>query len=364
MASSTLQQVVDSQLQELDLQAVERSLAGLESEVRRQLPSLDLRQLIFHGEGLDLGSLAASLWRYLLRELVFNFRLLGQLIILAILAALLQSLQKTFTEQDTVDVSLLCCLIVLLHIALQSFKIALATGSGAIETMTSMMYAVLPLLSTTLAAVGAVTSAALLHPLLMAVVGLVATAVKQIVFPLLLVGTVLGVAGNLFREFPIRRLADLVQKAGILFLGALFTVFIAIITVRGVLAPVTDGVTIRTARFLAGKAIPVIGSMFAQALDVVVGGSLLIKNALGMFGLAAIVVIVAFPLVKIAVLVLIYRFVTALVEPISDERLVAALSSCSSVLMLLFAAVTTVAVMFFLTITIMVGMGNVTAMLR
>lgn len=110
--------------------------------------------------------------------------------------------------------------------------------------------------------------------------------------------------------------------------------------------------------------VPVLGNTFAQALDVAVGGSLLIKNALGMFGLCVILIIVAFPLVKIVALLLIFRVVTALVEPISDARLVSAMTSCGNVLAIVFVAVMTVALMFFLTITVMVGMGNLTAIIR
>ena len=106
---------------------------------------------------------------------------------------------------------------------------------------------------------------------------------------------------------------------------------------------------------------PVLGNTFAQALDVAVGGSLLIKNALGMFGLCAILIIVTFPLVKIVALLLIFRVVTALVEQLV-MRLVSAMTSCEC-LSYRVCGSNDCGFDALLTITVMVGM-NLTATIR
>ncbi|NLJ24045.1 MAG: stage III sporulation protein AE [Firmicutes bacterium] len=361
---SPMEQVVKVQLEELDLKQLERTLSGLDADIQAQLPSLELGQLMRGGSGIEWGRLGRDLLAYLFREVVANSRLMVQLIVLAIVAAVLQNLQTAFVFSDTMDVSLASCLLLLIYIAVNSFQLAVAAGVGAIDTMTSLMYALLPLLSTTLAAVGGLTSAALMHPLLMTAVGMMGVLVQRVVFPLLQIAIVLAIVGNLFQGFPVRRLANLLERSGSLLLGTAFVAFAAMIIARGMLAPVADGVTIRAAKYLGGKIVPVLGNTFAQALDVAVGGSLLIKNALGMFGLCAILIIVTFPLVKIVALLLIFRVVTALVEPISDARLVSAMTSCGNVLAIVFVAVMTVALMLFLTITVMVGMGNLTATIR
>ncbi|NMB44975.1 MAG: stage III sporulation protein AE [Firmicutes bacterium] len=361
---SPIEKVVETQLGELDIADIERTLANLDADIQAQLPSLELSQMIFRGKGVEWGKLFPDLIRYLFREVVANSRLLGELVMLAIVAALLQNLQTAFLSSDTIDVSVACCLLILLYVALHSFQLAIAAGIGAIDSMTSLMYALLPLLSTTLAAVGGLTSAALMHPMLMAAVGMMGMLVQKVVFPLLQIAIVLGIVGNLFHGFPVKRLAALLERSGSLLLGTAFVAFAAMIIARGMLAPVVDGVTIRAAKYLGGKIMPVLGNTFAQALDVAVGGSLLIKNGLGVFGLSVILVIVAFPLVKIVALLFIYRLVTALIEPISDTRLVSAMASCGNILAIVFVAVMTVTLAFLLTITVMVGMGNLTAVLR
>jgi len=362
--NSILEKVVDAQLRELDTREIERTLAAVHGDVQAQLPSLDLREIILGSKGMDWGRLVQDLFNYLFREVVANFRLLTGLLVLAVIGALLQNLQVSFLSSDSIDVSVACCLLILLHLGLNSFQVAVAAGTGAIDAMMSFMYALLPLLSTTLAAVGGITSAALIHPILVVAVGAMGALVQKVIFPLLQVAGGLGLVGNLFHEFPVKRLAGLTERVAGLLLGTAFVAFAAMVTARGMLAPVADGVTMRAAKYLGGKIMPILGNTFSQALDVAVGGSLLIKNGLGVLGLSGILLLAAFPLIKILALVFIYRIVTAVIEPISDSRLISALTSCGNVLTVVFVAVLTTALIFFLTITLMVGMGNLTAVLR
>ena len=44
----------------------------------------------------------------------------------------------------------------------------------------------------------------------------------------------------------------------------------------------------RTAKFLSGTFIPVVGGMFADAVEVVIGSALILKNAVGLLGVLAI----------------------------------------------------------------------------
>ena len=99
-------------------------------------------------------------------------------------------------------------------------------------------------------------------------------------------------------------------------------------------------------------------------MDVIVGGSVLIKNALGVFGMGTIAVITAFPAVKIFSILAVFRLATALVEPITDPRLVQAMSGLANSISLLLAGLITAALMFFVGITVVVGVGNTAAVMR
>lgn len=362
-----LERVVQGQISRLDTRQIERVLTRLEADIQANLPSLNVRRMIFKDGGtlqIDVPALVSDLIRYFLREIVLNFRLLGQLLLLVFLCSALQHLQVTWERTCSVDLAAAVSFLVVLYMSLKSFQAAVAVGRETIERMVDFMQAIFPMLTALLAAAGAVTSATVLHPLLATAVVAVATVIKTLVFPMALVGLVLGVGGNLAKGFPGVTLADLANKAAVVLLGLLCTGFLGIVTVKGALAPLVDGVGLKTAKFLAGRFVPVIGGVFSGAVEVVAGGSVLIKSAVGVFGLFVVIVIASFSLLKLASILIIFRLAAALAEPVSDPRVVSALNQLANSLSVVLAAVGVTAVMFFVAISIVISLGNMAVMLQ
>jgi len=256
------------------------------------------------------------------------------------------------------------CFLILLFIGLQSFRSALVVATSAIDDMVSFMYALLPLMATLLASVGGITSAAIFHPVLVAVAGSIAGLVRYVLFPLIYLSAVLGLLTHFSPQLQISRLAAFARQASIILLSSFFVLFSGVMVVRGAIAPVADGVTLRAAKFLTKTFVPVIGGMFADAAEVVIGGSLLIKNGVGVFGLIVIFFLAVLPILKVWAIIFIYKFVGILTQPICDSRLVDALASLESSLTLILVAMATVALMFFLSITILIGFGNLAVIMR
>ena len=146
-------------------------------------------------------------------------------------------------------------------------------------------------------------------------------------------------------------------------LGLSFTLFIGALSLQGVGGAVADGITLRTAKYMTDAFIPVVGGMFADVLEAVVGGSLLLKNAVGLVGLIAIGFITLFPVLKIIAIVIIFKVSAALIQPLGDSNIADTIQSMSNSLIMVFASVATVA-MFFLAIIIIVTTANITVMLR
>ena len=77
-----------------------------------------------------------------------------------------------------------------------------------------------------------------------------------------------------------------------------------------------------------------------------------------------IVFIVAAPVLKVLAMVLIYKIVSAVLEPLCDRRVVQVLGTMEASLTLVLIALITVALMLFLAIVILVGIGNVAVLMR
>ena len=364
-AQELFQESIRAQLEELDLGQLLRFTETLEEGYRELVPSLHWRDLTAGATtSRSVGELLALLLQSFLGELSLSLALLRQLLVIGILAALLQRLSTSFGSKMVVDLAFAVCFFVLVLLGLQSFRLAAGIAQETVDTMVSFMHSLLPMLATLLVAVGGVTSAAVFHPLLWALVTTIASLVQHLLLPLILLSTAFSLVSSFSSEFAFPKLGGLLRQAVITILGVMFIVFSGFMVVRGAIAPITDGISLRTAKYLTKAFIPIAGGMFADSLEVVVGGSLLIKNAVGIFGLVMILCLTAAPLLKVLAMVFIYKLVGALLEPISDRRLLQALAVLQSSLVLVMIALGTAALMFFLAITILVGIGNLAVFMR
>ena len=298
------------------------------------------------------------------REIAASMPLLAQLIVLAITALVLQSLQEVFTDGSVAPLTQSIIYLALVAISLATFGGIMQQAKAAISTMTDFIYAILPLLSTLLAAMGGTAGVALVHPMMLAALALITTMIHTIVFPLIYITVILKMLSQISSRFNIGKMASLCRDISLGLLTISLAVFSGFLGIIGFAGASVDGLKLKAAKMAVGTFVPVIGRSLADAMDTVMSTALLLKSALGVLGVLVILFICAFPAMKILVMSLLYRLVGAVIQPLGEERLSEVLSGLSSALTLVFAAVGAVGLLFFFMIAILVMMGNVNMMLR
>lgn len=359
---------VDEQMELLDMSGVQDYISSLDGEIEQSLPGLNFRETVLKLVKREVewrpGEIFGSFLQYIFREVVANFALLGKLVILAVICAVLQNLTAAFDRGSTGQLTYMVTYLVLITIALGSFGFAVQAAREVVDNMVMFMQALLPLLLTLLVAVGGVASAAIFHPIVLVTVTTAGTLVKNVVLPLIFFAAVLDIVSHLSDRFQVSQLSGLMKTVAMGLLGLFSTVFLGVLSIQGVAGALGDSLAIRTAKFATDAFIPVVGGMFSDALEAVVSSSLLIKNAVGITGALAILLMLALPLLKIISLAFIYKLAGALIQPVGDNKLGECLNKLGNSLITIFAAVATVGLLFFFAITIVVGIGNFTVMLR
>lgn len=359
---------LSEQLEKLQLDDLEVFLKKVDGDLQEQLSGISLTRMlegIRKGEiDFDLTEIFKEFIKYFSREFLTHTVLLGKLIVLGAVLALLEHLQGAFEQNTVARLAHSVGLLSLLTVALSSFTLALSTGREAIGNMVGFMQSLIPVIMTLLAAVGNLTSVALMHPVIYLSLNILGTLTQNIVFPLIFCSAVLGIVSRLSERFQVSRLAELFRDGSVLLLGLFLTIFTGILAVQGVAGAVTDGVGLRTAKYLTGAFVPVVGSMLSDAVEAVVGCSLFIKNAVGVLGVLAIFFLCTIPVIKILAAAMVYRLAGALLQPVGARELSDSLHLLGNHLFLVFAVVAGVGVMFFMALGIIVGLGNLVVMLR
>lgn len=361
--------VIQAQSQQLDTRPLEEFLRETSRTWQGYGPDVSLRDFLSMYKGDNDGKFApgtimSGLLRYLLREVVGNAGLLLKVILLAMLAAILQNVQSAFESEAAGKLAHAVVYLALVGLAVTGFGLAVSTARQVMDVLSGFMLAMLPTLLTVLAGTGGVTSAALLHPLMVTFSTTMAKVMASVVFPLAFLSAMLEIVSGLNENFKLTHLAGLLRQGANYTLGLTFTIFLGVVSVKGMAGAAADGVTMKAARFAVSNFVPVVGKMFSDASDLIYGSSLLLKNALGMLGLAVVFFIVIFPLMKILSLVVIYQLAGALIQPVGAGAIAKMLGSMARSLQFVFATLAMVGLMFFLGIAVIVGAGNLTAMVR
>ena len=181
---------------------------------------------------------------------------------------------------------------------------------------------------------------------------------RNCLVPLLTFGAVLSVAGNINSKMQISNFTRVIRSISKWLMAAVITVFTGISAVYGFSAPALDAVSAKAVKFAVGSMVPVVGGFLSDSLETVISGTRLMKNAVGVSGIVIMCVICITPAVKIAVMQLMLKLTAALVEPLTDKRISKMLWDISEAIITVFAMVVMTAVLFVISIAIILAATN------
>ncbi|WP_172713593.1 stage III sporulation protein AE [Geobacillus sp. E263] len=366
-ASSPNDQLVQKQMEQLDISEIRQYWEDIVTKYGGFLPESQkgsIAEFLSGEKQLSLKEWLIAFGKFLFYELQANGKLLGTLILLTVFSMVLQSLQNAFEQQTVSKVAYAVVYMVLLIIALNSFRVAMDYALDAVQTMSHFMIAMIPLLLALLASSGGVISAAFFHPIILFLMNTTGTIVEYVTLPLLFLAALLSIVSTLTDHYKVTQLAELLTKVGIGILGVILTTFLGVMSVKGATSAIADGIALRTAKFVTGNFIPVVGKMFTDAADTVVTASMLLKNTVGIVGVAILFIIAAFPALKIFAIAFVYKISAAVMQPLGGGPVISCLSIMSKSIAYVFASLAIVSLMFFLSLTIIITAGNITMMVR
>lgn len=295
---------------------------------------------------------------YAFKEVAATLKLMTIVIIICIICALLNNLQKAFSNESLSSIAYFACYAMLIIVVSKSFYTGITIAKDTINQMADFMAALIPVLMMLLASVGGFTEATIMDPFIIGAINLSTRLFVSVIIPLILISFVLEFVNNISEDYKISKLTKLFSQAAIWMQGIIMTVFIGIVTIRGITSKTIDQVTAKTAKYAVDNFVPVVGKCLSDAISTVAGYSLLLKNAFSGLGLIIILVIVLFPIIKLLIISFMYKLTAALVEPISDSRLVNCITSAGNSMILLMSCLISVSTMFFIMISIIATAGK------
>ena len=307
--------------------------------------------LIQNKDAFSVTNMFAGLKDGIMAEMKGNLSVLGRLIAIAIIAAIFTNFATVFMDNQVAETGFYITYIVLFTIIITSFR---TVSSLTITTVDNVLTFVKMLVPTYFLAVTVSTGAAssvIFYEFTLIVISLVNTILIRLVVPAIYVYLIILLADNLSKEDKLSKLAKTLGTGIKWVIRSLVVLVIGFNAIQSLIAPVADGVK-RSLFVKMGGAIPGVGNLLSGVTETVLGASLLLKNAIGVAGLIAIILICAMPIVKLIIYYFIYRICESVVQPISDKRIMKCIGACSEAVSMMLQVVIVSAILFIISITI------------
>lgn len=318
-----------------------------------------IKNYITTGKGnLSFSKICDAVISLLFKEVKTVLSMCITIVVIGIICSLIKNLQSAFSSDSISEIAFYACYALMIIVLTRTFIISLDLAKDIITEISGFMSKLLPILVVILGVAGGFTESATMDPIVLGTTIIIPKIYLNIILPLILITFVLQFTNNISTEPKISNLCSLVKSAVLWIQGLILTVYIGLLTVRGITASTIDAVTLKTAKFTIDNFIPIVGKTFSDAITSVAGYSLIIKNAIGSVGLIVLILIIIYPIIKIFLSSIILKISSSLLEPIADKRITKAVFSAGDSLVLILSSVLCVSLMFFVLIAMMVSAGK------
>ena len=182
--------------------------------------------------------------------------------------------------------------------------------------------------------------------------------VQTIIVPAFIATIVFSVVGNISKNVKLDKLTKLFKSAAGWLIGIVFGLFATFLTAQGITGGVIDRLSFNAAKFAMSSYVPILGGYLSDGFDLLSASMVLVKNAVGLTGVAVLLAVVLFPLLQLVVFMLGLRLTAAIAEPVGDARTSSVLGSLADNMSLLITALTGVGFMFFVLLMLIIGSCN------
>ena len=267
--------------------------------------------------------------------------LLIKILLLILLSAVLANFADVFESGQIGDICFYIVYLLLFILLMDSFSSITRSVQQTITWMAEFMRGLAPAYFLTISISAGSSTAAVFYEGVLILTWLIQEVILNLLFPGACLYVLISLINNLSKEEMLGKMAELLDTAVSWGLKTLLGMVVGLQVVRGLIAPIMDTLK-RSALGKAAGALPGVGNAVNMVTELVLTSAVLVRNCLGVVILFAFVAAGAGPVIHYGILSLLYRFLAAIAQPVSEKRIVDSLATmgegCALLLRILFTA--------------------------
>lgn len=291
-------------------------------------------------------------------QVAHGSQLAGQLLALGLIGAVFANFSNIFTSSQISETGFFMTYLLAFTILAAGFSGSISIAKEVLEKQMEFLKALVPAYFLTVAWAGGSLSSVAWYEVVLFLISAVQWLYISLLVPVTRIYILLVMAGHITKEDMLSKLTDLLRTAVQWGTKSLIGLVLGFQVIQGMVLPYADSVKSAGVVKLL-QVIPGIGQGAGAVTKLVLGSGVLIKNTMGAAAVVILLLVSLVPIIKLAILLLLYRGVAAVMQPVCDKRLVACISSVADGQKLLLGLVTSSLLLFVITIALICASTNV-----
>lgn len=310
-----------------------------------------------HGKMIDKEHILDGIKEYALKTLYDLVKVFSLLVVTGYIISITNTASEAFGG-GTSNTSFLIGYCVFAGIIVSVFAELISPARETIDNLIAMIKSTIPVLLTLLTLSGGVTTSSFMSPLLLSLINVVSAVLGEFLISVVIATVSLSVADRMSDKINISSAVKSLKqfvKWVLLFFMAIYS---GIYGVYGFAGSALDNRLGKATRFAVGSSVPVVGGVVSDSIGTIIGTVSALRSITGIVGVIAICVVAVMPLIKIAIVMWMFKLSAVVLEPVSNIKIVQLTSDIADSTSMLFAILTAVSLLFVGCIGVILISGN------
>ena len=279
-------------------------------------------------------------------------------IAISIFCAIIKQVKNSFLTESVAEICFFVCFSAIVSLLLVQLIDVYQNTKNIIENIAKLTEIMSPIILTLMIAVGGNVSASVYKPTVAFLSSGIVNVILYVVIPLTALMTLFSISTNFSNDIKLNKFSDLAASIIKWVFGIIVCVFTSFLSVQGITSASFDGISVKAAKYAISNSIPIVGGFLKEGFDLVVAGSVLIKQTMGVACVFALFYLIVSPVLYMTALSMLLKLVGAITETISDGRISNFCALLSKTITYLIVSLLVVALMFFITLLLMIFSAN------
>lgn len=280
-----------------------------------------------------------------------------QIIMLALFSAAINSFGTGFSKGQVSDTTQMIISISLTAILIASFYTACTISEDILDSCINIYKSIVPVFFGAVAFSSGNTTAAVYYEIVLLMITTVNIFFKSVLIRMDKIYILFSMSDAVTKEDRFSKASELMEQLIKWACRTAIIVFTGLGGIKGMIVPMTDSYK-KSMLYKAFQMIPGIGSSIETVSETVIGAGNIIKNGIGTAAIAVLLVVCFVPVLKLIILSVLFKVTAAVIEPVSDKRIVKAVNSLGTAIGLLILIVLVAVSLFMLMSAMIVLLTN------